>query len=60
MNNQSVAGVLVADIRLGFCKRWMVFMVINDIHNYACVDCTFYGLSKLPAGVKKAYFLRIT
>lgn len=57
MNNQSAAGVLMAEIRLGFCRRWMVFIVINDIHNYACVDCTFHGLSKLPGGVKKAYLL---
>lgn len=57
MNNQSAAGVLVEETRLGFCRHWMVFMDINDIHNYVCVDCIFHGLSKLPGGVEKAYSL---
>lgn len=59
MNNQSAAGVLAEEIRLVFCRRWMGFMIINDIHNYACVDCIFHGLSKLPGGGQKGIFPRI-
>lgn len=32
-------------------------MILNNIHSYACMDFIFHGMSWLPEGVRKAYFL---
>lgn len=32
-------------------------MILNNVHSYACMDFIFHGMSWLPEGVKKAYFL---
>lgn len=50
-------GVIVSEIRLRFSKELDGFMIFNNIHSYACVDFIFHGMSWLPGGVRKAYFL---
>lgn len=38
-------GVIVSEIGLRFLKELDGFMIINDIHRYACVDFIFHGMS---------------